>query len=102
MLSFKQWLLEAYTSPDTKLRMKKQLNHGLMIVPYTRDACIKYATNTKWCIAYKKDSNYWNDYIGKQKLTPYIIIVDPEFEKELYEKYRITHFLIILMDKNGK
>lgn len=105
MLSFKEFLQEAFTSPDSKLSIKRKFPSGLLVIPRTHEACKKYGMNTKWCIT-QNEPNYWNDYIGKQKLTPYMFIPNEEYKIKLTkmvgnDKLDLSK-LIIMVDKENK
>lgn len=90
MLTYKQWLFEAFTSADSKKATKIKVKYGTLIVPRTFDACRKYGMATKWCITYKNDDRYWNDYVGEQKLTPYFFIPDENWLREINKKYDLA------------
>lgn len=106
MKTYKQWLSEAFTSPESKMAKKVKLKHGLLIVPQTHEAVRKYGCNTKWCLTYKEDS-YWNDYVGDQKLTPYIVIVDLDFihqvNQDINKNYEFDlSKLAVMVDRNNE
>ena len=105
MLSYKEYLQEAFTSADSKLAKKTKLPSGLLVVPRTHESCRKYGMNTKWCIT-QNEPNYWNDYIGDQNLTPYIFIPNNEYLEKLTklvgnDKTDLSK-IIIMIDKENQ
>lgn len=105
MLSYKQYLEEAFTSADSKLAKKTKLPSGLLVVPRTHESCRKYGMNTKWCIT-QNEPNYWNGYIGDQNLTPYIFIPNNEYLEKLIkfvgnDKTDLSK-IIIMIDKGNQ
>jgi len=105
MLSYKEYLKEAFTSSDSKLAKKMKLPSGLLVVPRTHESCRKYGMNTKWCIT-QTEYNYWNDYIGNQNLTPYIFIPTSEYIEKLTklignDKTDLSK-IIIMIDKENQ
>jgi hypothetical protein len=99
MKSFKQFIEEAFTSPESKLAKKIRIKHGLLVLPQTHEACKKYGMQTKWCIT-NNDVGHWNSYIKNQKLTPYFVIVNQDYakylEKEVYFDLDLSKIAIMI------